>query len=150
MTELSQLGVLYVFIMLVILAIGFGLLAIKGMDAVIAWARKQPDSKEANGKASAARPGQAKPNQALWLKLAYVSVMVLFLSIFSLGILKTLGVSEDHESHHSGSSQTTTTQTSNVQMPNSSSGEMQQQLNYLNWQLYQIEASMNQSSNYRY
>lgn len=130
MTSLTQVGVLYVYLMLVILALGFGLLALRGIDRLVKWSK----NKEAK------KAGPPQKTEQPWIRLAFISVTVLFISIFSLGILKTIGVGEG-ENHNHG-------QQTGGQINNSTSTALsiQQQLDYLNYQLLQMEtAAMNQN-----
>lgn len=135
LTSLTQVGVLYVYLMLVILALGFGLLALRGIDWLIKWTKDKEVKKE----------GLTKKTEQPWIRLAFISVTVLFLSIFSLGILKTIGVGEG-ENHNHGQQAG-----SKINNPNSTALSIQQQLDYLNYQLYQMESTMNQNYvNYPY
>lgn len=93
MYNLAQVGNLYVYLMIVVMVIGLGLLALKAIDRTLVWA--EPET----GK----RTGRSKGQQPQWLRLAYISAAFLFLSVFSLGVLQTLGVGQENHNHGNSS-----------------------------------------------
>ncbi|MHB8170740.1 MAG: hypothetical protein ACYDG6_04260 [Thermincolia bacterium] len=86
MESLAQLGLLYVYLMLVILVVALGYALFQGIKKLAVWA--------------GTKDTRTRTNEQPWIRLAFFSGVILFISIFSLGVLKTIGVGGDSQNHH--------------------------------------------------
>jgi hypothetical protein len=118
----GQVGILYVYIMLAILAVALGYLAFRGIEAIIPWITPGK-SIQGNSK---------KNSDAPWIRTVFVSATVLFLSVFTLGILGVVGVGNDH--NHGSNGQLSGNQTMNT----STGGYDYQQIQQMQSQLREI------------
>lgn len=101
MSSLSQLGLIYVYLLVIILLVGLGYAGFR----LVNWAV----TKIASSTAGAQKPSVKGPgNDPDWMRLAFLSATILFLAIFAGGMFKVMGVGEgghDHQAHAQASGQ---------------------------------------------
>ena len=135
--SLGQVGVLYTYIMLVTLAFGLGYLALKSIDSLVNWIRGT------NGNVGVkVKTKKEHEDKDQWVRLIFVSSTVLVLSVFSLGVLKVVGAGEqehDHNAHAGSSSPSVVYPNSNYTNVNLEA--MNRQLDFMYYQLLQMEAN---------
>lgn len=158
MDSLAQLGLIYVYLLIIILLLGLGYVGFR----LVNWAVTKIAGTAENGKKVLMKKSNSDP---AWMRLAFLSVTVLFLAIFTSGMFKVIGVGggegeHDHQAHSQGSSQSQQVQ------PNANSSnqylmnpyqlnpyqmnsyqlnyyQLQSQLNLISYQLSQMEAELN-------
>jgi len=127
--NLAQLGVLYVYLMLVILAVIIGFAAYQGISKLMeGLAKKQPS------KANIPQP---------WFRLAFISGVILFLSIYSLGVLKTVGAGDDNHDHQAHAGGASSAATANTGFDGQAMETLHTQMTYLDSQLNSLEGRLN-------
>lgn len=149
MNSLAEVGVLYTYIMIILLIIGLGIVGFKGAESLLTWIQKDKKLDSSPIK---------KIEEPKWIKVAFVSSVMLFLAVFSVGVLKTIGVEEDHSSHHQASGGNNMTAQSNQGMSSNGSAlqanngmnsnniaaqQLQEQINNLTYQINQMENILN-------
>lgn len=167
MDNLAQLGLIYVYFLIIILLLGLGYVGFR----LVNWAVTKITGTAEDAKKASVKKHNGDP---AWMRLAFLSVTILFLAIFTGGMFKVIGVGggegeHDHQSHSQDSSQTTmsgqtpadpATQSQQVQ-PNQNPRyqypmnpyqlnqyqvnqyQLQSQLNLIAYQLSQMEAELN-------
>lgn len=95
---------------------------------------------------------KGKPIQQDWVKVSFISASLLLLSLFSLGVLKTVGVGSEGHQHQSNAS---TSGYQQFQVPSYPAQpttvyfqqmQLQAQINSMIYQLNAMQANLNQNS----
>lgn len=145
MISLAQLGLIYVYLLVIILLVGLGYVGFR----LVNWAvTKITDTAKGNKQA----PNRKLDGDPAWMRLAFLSATILFLAIFTGGALKVIGVGgegHDHQAHSQNSSQTAM----NGQYSAGPSMQLQQyqanqyQISQYQFNQYQFQSQLNLISN---
>lgn len=146
---LSQLGLLYIYVLLATLTISLGYAGYRGINRLIGWTFVSLGDEVQIGPESRKRKTLNRGDD-LWIRMALVSAAVLFLCVFALGALKTMGIGENAHNHQSAQGNPLPAVQNGI-MPSSYSinadwqalMEMQKQLNNMEYQLTQMQAAFN-------
>lgn len=92
MQSVAYVGVLYLYAMLTVIVIGLGVLLIRGVDRFVEWIRVP---------AAASK----KKQETGWVRVVFISGVLLFFSLYTLGVLNAVGAGgeHNHDKHAAGS-----------------------------------------------
>ena len=134
MQSVAYVGTFYLYAMLAIIVIGLGVLLMRGVDRFAEWIRKPSTA-------------QKKKTETGWVQVVFLSGILLFFSLYSLGVLKTLGVGGDDHDHEEHTADAGSSQSAYSEPPTGAPNyfdNMNQQLNQIEQQIIYLETMMSQ------